>query len=159
MRIGTLTIGALVLTSAILLGTSAVEAHPARTTPPGFMGTWYVHDGQLTIGSNFTGLETGYSGATVEQDTLRFSSASGPKKLTAVITKIVYLNRTTGRPTTNPDPTESQSVGDSFQLIHVDRYLLKTIFVRSSLPSIDLKYGNPYWCGPGPHHHRRLCGA
>jgi hypothetical protein len=133
--------------------------NPPRTTPKSFVGEWYVHDGRLTVGSQLTGSEMANQGpSVVEVDTLRFASVHGGR-LSAVITKISFVDVSTKRETVNPSPNDSQAVGDSFLLAHVNPHLLKTIYVRSSLPTTDLEAGNPYWCGPGPHHWVPKCGA
>ena len=127
-----------------------------------FVGQWYVHDAQLAITSNAAGVESSNcgGGVCVETEDLSLSLSANAKRMTATITKVSYRDGTTGKAIRNPDPAESSAVGDSFYLGFVAPHLVKMTILHTSLPAIDQKYGNPYWCGNGlARALEDLCGA
>ena len=116
--------------------------------PPRFVGTWYVHDGQLTITAEGTGTETYTSAMVAEIDSLSFMATGNETGVTGTIRSIRYLSN--GQQVPDPDPQDAQKPGDTFKLTWINQHLLKSTFLRSSLPQIDISSANPYWCGGGP---------
>jgi hypothetical protein len=115
----------------------------------------------MDIRPDMTGVITSNCGAAVCVETDRLGLVRSPngKRLTATITAISYSDNI-GKPIANPNPNDSQDIGDSFYLEFVAAHLMKETVIRSSLPAFDRTSGNPYWCGSGlatPLVH--LCGA
>lgn len=150
-----------------------------------FLGIWGVHDGGLCIGgilsvplpkvgqppcsgahhSGWLEWYVGYGIFTASHIPIYYGYAKlafrpGPDNTIMVtVTKIVHT--TTGGVIV-PDFHEQGTLqrGDQFELRAEATGLLKTIYLHTHLSGPNLRYGNPYWCGPGISPANRLhCGA
>jgi hypothetical protein len=140
-----------------------------RTVPPtttravakhqeSFVGHWQVHGGTLDIRSNGSAIEDFNCGGQVCDEMLRLALVRSPngRRLIATIKSISYTNEH-GRRIANPDPAESESVGDVFSLEFVAPQLMKTTLMTSNR---SLRRGNPYWCGADlAASLQHFCGA
>jgi hypothetical protein len=80
--------------------------------------------------------------------------------ITGTLTSVLYTT-TDGSVITglNPGPGYDQP-GDTFELAHVATGLLRETPLRTHRSQADIKYGNPYWCGPGiGTANQAKCGA
>jgi hypothetical protein len=149
-----------------------------------FIGSWYVHDGDLCVGdtlvlpsSNTSPKCSGasslgwtswwlgcgsYPSASVPvcDGWAELSFAPGPGgTIVGTVQKVFY---TTENNAVIPGYQQAGSLapGDTFELQRVDTGLLKTTYLHTHLSKDDLKYGNPYWCGPGISQANQFkCGA
>jgi hypothetical protein len=115
----------------------------------------------MDIRSDMTGVMTSNCGGQVCVETDRLALVRSPNgtRLTAIITAVSYSDNT-GKPLPKPDLYDPQAIGDSFYLEFVAPHLMKRTIIHSSLPAIEQKVGNPYWCGSGLATTLvRLCGA
>src|SRR4029077_19048496 len=111
-----LTVTALAVGTFLMLEVSAAAAKSDPRTPASFVGSWYVHDGRLTVGPRLTGMEEENGGGVIEADVLPLCPAYTHNALVAVITKVSFVSASTRKPVANPPPNDSQAVGDSFRL-------------------------------------------
>jgi hypothetical protein len=136
----------------------SVPSHVA--IPDGLVGTWYVHGGILTIRADGTGSQVFSFGAYGETDTITLVSQDHRQRLLGVIRHIRYANSSGS--IANPDPADTQRVGDSFNLNRIRPHILRKSYVKSALPDVEQKADNPNWCGPGlskvPEADRQRCG-
>jgi hypothetical protein len=111
-----------------------------------FVGNWHVHGSQREILPNGTGtIESNCGGGgCLETDVLAVVRSANGMQLTATITAITYADNK-GKALPAPDPSESPTVGDSWNLRFAAPHLMKQTMVRSAVPWL----GNPYWCGDG----------
>jgi hypothetical protein len=141
--------------------TSAPTVSAHITVPQGFVGTWYVHGGILTIRANGTGTQVFSVGGYGEKNTISFVARDHGQRLLGVIRHIRYANSSGA--IANPDPADTQRVGDTFSLLRVSPHILRLSCVKSALPEIDQTDDNPNWCGPGlsqvPEADRQRCGV
>ncbi len=168
-------------------GTSALidlQLSAAKSAMSAFFGSWYVHDGDLCVGGDLTLPNSdavppcsgaGSAGWTrwwlgcgpypsvsvpVCNGWAELTLSPGPGgTITATVQKVFY---TTLNNAVIPGYQQAGSLapGDTFELQKVDTGLLKTTYLHTHLSKFDLKYGNPYWCGPGISQTNQMkCGA
>jgi hypothetical protein len=149
-----------------------------------FRGLWGVHDGDLCVGQNLSlpasnnspgcsgsgssGWMRWYEGCApyppvsvpVCDGWAKVTFTGGPGgSITGTVNDVLY---TTSDNATIPGfaPKGFLQPGDTFELKAVAAGLLKTIYLRTHLSRSALKYGNPYWCGPGISSANQFkCGA
>jgi hypothetical protein len=166
----TSTIASSTSTTASTTATSSTTTapHPSSSTTPrnaapnAFLGDWYVHGCSLHVITDTEGVQRCFFGGqgVSEINTLVLFLSRHPLRLKATVSKVTFVSNDTGRVVANPFPNESDAVGDVFILTFVAPHLLVTHFVVSHRAPIDVKYGNPYWCGDGlATSLGHLCGA
>ncbi|GEM_PF-1497269 len=149
-----------------------------------FRGSWYVHDGSLCVGQSlylptantFPGCSgSGSSGwirwyegcgpyppasVPVCNGWAEVTFAPGPAgTIIGTVSRVLY---TTLKNAVIPgfDPKDFLRATDTFELRVMATGLLKTSYLHTHLSQYDLKYGNPYWCGPGISAVNQFkCGA
>jgi hypothetical protein len=139
------------LASALLAGctsghSGSTEATTVAANPASFVGSWHVHDGQLTIDENQTAQEVNVGGCTTpctEHEALTWALSDNGQRLTAVVRGVTFTSRTDGTQMSGPGSPDQAEAGDSFYLTFVAPYLLKSTLIHMPVA----QGGNPYWCG------------
>jgi triacylglycerol lipase len=164
---------------------TAIRSAATAQTTGAFQGSWYVHDGSLCVGQKLilpasNPYIPGCAGAT-DSGWMRWWLGCGSYPGTAqpvcngwaeltfsqgpgstIIGTVNNVFYTTNNDAVIPGYDQSGSLqpGDTFELQHVATGLLKTTYLHTHLSQADLKYGNPYWCGPGISSANQFkCGA
>ena len=149
-----------------------------------FRGQWSVHDGSLCVGQGLD-LPTsnsfpGCSGSS-HSGWIRWYEGCGPDPPATVVVcngwaEVTFTDGpdggiigtvnnvfyTTLNNATIPgfNPKDYLQAGDTFELQVMATGLLNTIYLHTHLSQLDLKDGNPYWCGPGISSANQVkCGA
>ena len=136
--------------------TTDVQVPTPVRVPARFVGSWYVHDSVLQISDDGVGTQTNSGASEAAIDTLAFIADSGGMTLNGTIRSIRYL--VNGIPAPDPDPADAQQPGDTFTLTWINQHLLKSAFLKTSLPQIDVTGSNPHWCGGGPGPWQQVLG-
>jgi hypothetical protein len=149
-----------------------------------FFGSWYVHDGSLCVGdslvlpSSNTFPECSGAGnlgwmrwwmgcgsypsvsVPVCNGWAELTFAQGPGSTIIGTVQKVFYTTENNAVISGYQQAGSLAAGDTFELQKLDTGLLKTTYLRTNLSKSDLKYGNPYWCGPGiSQANQYKCGA
>lgn len=155
-----------VLAAAAVSSTTAVAG---AAGPESFAGYWYVHGGQLFIGSysykpstghsvtDWYGVRTESSGQGIETDLLTLSLSANGAQMMVTTLGATYMSGQTGAPAPFPSPKQNFVRGDSYVLEFAHPGLLKTVDIRTHIKDL---IGNPYWCGSAtPPQYQHYCGA
>ena len=143
--VATIIIVAVAVISFLLSSTSRQRAHrPVVMTPTGFVGTWQVHGGVLTIGRHLTGSIVYQDPPGQDTVGLVLSRNSEQTSIRVVVKNDL---RVLGGPglVMVPNPPGRLAPGDTFNFVQLNPTLLKMTAIRTRYPNV---IGNPYWCAP-----------
>ncbi len=136
-----------------------------------FVGEWSVHGGRMTIRQDHTGESDWNAGPCLNALTTppppmcrghtSLKLVSSPKGIIVTITRVWFTTWANAAPPAGFDPgTSIPQAGDTSEITWQAPGLLKERIIRSHLSPLDIKYGNPYWCGKGiSAENQRRCGA
>ena len=149
-----------------------------------FRGSWSVHDGSLCVGQSPVLLSSNsfpecsgssdvgwtrwwmgchsYPSASVPvcNGWAKLTFTKGPGDTVIATADKVFYTTDKNRIIASFRQPGSLESGDTFKLRKIATGLLKTTYLHTHLSQLDLKDGNPYWCGPGISKANEIkCGA
>jgi len=153
---------ALTVAQQIVATVRAVRPSPAggsaRSPSGSFIGSWHVHDAELTVTSLRRGVISGRGDCSCEElDTLSLSPSADGTALDATVTAVRAIGAG-GKRVADPHPNEVVGQKSFFEFI--EPHLMLQVTVPNEPGDLSVSFGNPFWCGSGlAMQYTPACGA
>ncbi len=130
----------------------------ARSPRGSFIGSWHVHDAELTITSLRQGVISGRGDCSCEEvDTLSLSPSADGSAVNATVTAVGAIG-VGGKRVADPHPNEV--VGQKLFFEFIEPHLMLQVTVPNEPGDLSVSFGNPFWCGHGlAMLYTPVCGA